>query len=869
MSGSGQQHRNNGGGAAAAQTSGDNLMLTESELQIIHAFRSRPRAIHLTNSFIDFSQKLSPVAAYISHQMAMTMSQVTRTTWFISRYWWLRHSRRRHGPVVASLAIAGVLMQRKVERGVGVGVGVPLSPSSQAGLEIGKGVRVFLRMARKLSTPDPLPEFTGSIILFVAAFAPHKALIRRFLKLAAKVCKIPRIRKLLQKNGKKLAKLLAQNKAKNEVFSYRQALNEAWKELESSLAPDVLQSMRVAERRAAAIAHGAFEEDDADVLFFSEEKKDSEDEGDDESDYKAARNSNRSNSSSSASNNDNSSNDWSKRNNKFGPKLPERRKKEKQQQHKRKPSTLQRVGSLVNVVTGVGKAREDDGDGSGGEDDDNGSKALVSFDAPQTPKSPRASRRRWFDSPSDAEDEDLDEDLDGIIRSRVERNIDKNNESKRAAKNKTDKSGSNGLKRNGVLSIVQRSVLHLVEDIRCFPQDAVDYVFLGDAGLPLAKLPKESDVERFIRAIETEAKDCFTYVQLACFFMQRQNKIDIAAEAVERSAKWRSGYKFLDDHALKKFENVIFRHRRLPRGGSQVIFRLRAAHDMILKKSSMDSSLNLEMVVCAIVSVVEREWQKLRASGNGRLRGGIVCVVDCAGLDITALPISLVAATLRLLDANYPELAAEVHVTSVWWAAKRALKALLDGVSTSSRARVHIYKSGNSGTEKLLDHFARHQLPSCIAGGTCKCRRCKSLPTAHMFVAREGTWRDIPWGEMNASQRRQYVRHHFVYLIGLCAFYPMHFARMTAHPFLVSAVKLDSRMSRRTRIMVWRTVMSAIVLLVTFWIWQWMESNPTQVEIIRDDISSKVINLREKGKARIDDLQRKAVLARDRFKSTK
>jgi hypothetical protein len=48
-----------------------------------------------------------------------------------------------------------------------------------------------------------------------------------------------------------------------------------------------------------------------------------------------------------------------------------------------------------------------------------------------------------------------------------------------------------------------------------------------------------------------------------------------------------------------------------------------------------------------------------------------------------------------------------------------------------------------------------------------------------------------------------------------------------------------------------------------------MESNPTQVEIIRDDISSKVINLREKGKARIDDLQRKAVLARDRFKNSK
>ena len=132
---------------------------------------------------------------------------------------------------------------------------------------------------------------------------------------------------------------------------------------------------------------------------------------------------------------------------------------------------------------------------------------------------------------------------------------------------------------------------------------------------------------------------------------------------------------------------------------------------MILKKSSMDSSLNLEIVVHAIVSVVEREWQKLRASGNGRLRGGIVCVVDCAGLDITALPISLVAATLRLLDANYPELAAEVHHFSLVGCEKSS-ESVTRWRLTSSRARVHIYKSGNSGAEKLLDHFARHQLPS-------------------------------------------------------------------------------------------------------------------------------------------------------------
>ena len=89
--------------------------------------------------------------------------------------------------MVASLAIGGVVMQhkrRKVGGAVGeVGGAVPLMYST-TGLEIGKGLKLFLHLARKLTTPDPLPEFTGSMILFVAAFAPHKALVRRFLKLA-------------------------------------------------------------------------------------------------------------------------------------------------------------------------------------------------------------------------------------------------------------------------------------------------------------------------------------------------------------------------------------------------------------------------------------------------------------------------------------------------------------------------------------------------------------------------------------------------------------------------------------------------------------------------------------------------------------
>ena len=799
------------------------IELTAQELHLIEVFRKVPKSAKT------ISQIITPACSYALEQAAMQINQISNASWFLGRWLWLRHSRRRYGPVVASVAIClrfwkfvtdgdcfergdddGAASRRRRRRS---------SDDASEKRNERTTTNVLLRIGQKLTEAKPLPDFTGHFVLLVGAFAPHKALIRRFLKVCVRLCKIPKVRKALQKNGKKLAKLLAQNKAKNEVFSYRQALNEAWKELESSLAPDVLQSMRAAEKRAAAIAHKAFEDDDADALFASED-----DEDDDE---------------------------------------------DKEKKKKQLISVVQKKRTMMmNNNNGLNLPERGRENNNKRNNNDNNSTPFPRKSLNSTKKA-----NRWFDSPSDREDDDDDDIDDIIIETRVEEKSSTSKKMKNVIiNNKYDDGfvkGGGGSPRkirgNGLIANVQRSILNLAEDIRCFPQDAVDYVFLGDAGLPLAKLPRESDIERFVRVIDREAKDYFSHAQLACFLMQRQNKIEAAAEAVERSAKWRGGYTFLNDRALQKFEDVIFRHRRLPRGGAQVIFRLRAAHDMILKSASSKSSLNLEMVVCAIVSVVEREWQKLRASSNGRLRGGIVCVVDCAGLDITALPISLVAATLRLLDANYPELAAEVHVTSVWWAAKRALKALLDGVSTSSRARVHIYKSGYSGTEKLLDHFARHQLPSCIAGGTCKCRRCKSLPTAQMFRTREGTWRDIPWGEMSSSQRRQYVRHHFVYLIGLCAFYPMHFARMTAHPFLVSAVKLDSRMSRRTRIMVWRTVISAIVLIITFWMWSWMESNPTKVEIIKDEVSAKVLSIRDKGKQSVRELKEKAVLARGRF----
>ena len=229
--------------------------------------------------------------------------------------------------------------------------------------------------------------------------------------------------------------------------------------------------------RGGAAAIAAFEEDDVDALFFSKEKEESDD---DDNNNKKKNNSN--------GVNNNSTNTKMKSNIGFGPKLPER-KKEKQRRHKRKPSTLQRIGSLMNVVTGgsgennKGNDNNDDEEEREDENDENASKAVVTFDAPQTPKSPRR-------------------ETDGLIHPRMWRRKISTKISTASSEIETLKSDArknsknkhvvtnNALERNGILSNIQRSVLHFVEDVRCFPQGAVDYVFLGDGGLPLAKLPE-------------------------------------------------------------------------------------------------------------------------------------------------------------------------------------------------------------------------------------------------------------------------------------------------------------------------------------------------------------------------------------------
>ena len=177
------------------------------------------------------------------------------------------------------------------------------------------------------------------------------------------------------------------------------------------------------------------------------------------------------------------------------------------------------------------------------------------------------------------------------------------------------------------------------------------------------------------------------------------------------------------------------------------------------------------------------------------------------------------AHTLVTLDSNYPELAAEVHVVNVWWLVKRALTALLEATSASTRQRVRIYRNDENGAEKLFIRFAPHSLPACFPQGKCACRTCKKMVrdgnvTRHADGnRREGEFqhgglmgRYHRWERMSGAQRRQYLRHLLFYYLGLVMFWPMHIFRLNVHPLLVAMVKVNKaarafagRLRRATR----------------------------------------------------------------------
>jgi hypothetical protein len=602
----------------------------------------------------------------VIRELTHATTPTVQFTSYVVRVVWLRRARRRRGPLVAACACAGELARTtrgldELERRIPVG-----RVGSRALMATVRAVKSVTEM---LASAKPLPTITGRLTLVIAAAAPHKFFVRRFAKLAARVCKIPAVRVKLQRHAKRLGKLLAKNKVKNEVSSYRLAVNEAWEVLEETLPRDVLFAMREAEGQLSTIAR-----------------------------FTGAK----------------------------------RRKRRKRQ-----------------VVA------------DGSDDDDL----------------------------SDAEESDAEEDVRAVERyARSDRHV---------------------LLRpvgwvKGGMSRLQR-----------LPWVVYDNVIATDTGYGnVLVIPPQYEVHALKNRLSPTARAKFTDPQLAAFLLQWKN-IHAATQAVERSTQWRRRYAFLSEAKLKQFSNVVFIHgpKQSWSGGYQLVLRLRAAMDAV-------GVGGLDEVVAAVMTYAEHEWMRLRNS-NGAMRGRLVALVDCSGIDLTSLPISLVSTTLVTLDANYPELACEVHVINMWWLMRRALQILLEVVSSSTKERISIYQADDDGIEKLHEKFSPHILPRCIVGGKCHCHKCKDEPFATRPNRRAlpGSWRGLTWQQMSGSQRRQYLRHLAVYSVALVVFYPMFYFRMTIHPVMATTLAMIRRWGVRERAFVATMLVSTVLVGFT---WQFI-----------------------------------------------
>jgi len=576
---------------------------------------------------------------------------------FTTRIVWLRRARRRRGPLVAAIVAA-------------------TSAIIHAQRSAGTGFRRFgvARLAELLASAKPLPLITGRTALVIAAAAPYKCFVRKFAKLAARVCKIPAVRVKLQRHAKRLGKLLAKNKVRTEVSSYRLAVNEAWEVLEEALPRDVLVAMRHAEGQLATIAR------------FTGVKS------------------------------------------------------------RRRRGTSSREGG--NDVS--------DGSGSDNDSDDD-----VSTTGLAASYERQAEHRRLITRPV------------GWMKGGVQR--------------------------------LQR-----------LPAVVYESVVATDTGHgAVLVLPPEFEIHALKNKISPAARTKFTDTQLSAFILQYRN-ISAAALAVERSLQWRKRYKFLNETNLKKFSNVAFIHgpRQTWSGGYQLVLRLRDAMDAVGVEG-------LDEVVAAVMTQAEQQWIALKNS-HGAMRGRLVALVDCSGIDLTSFPISLVATTLVTLDANYPQLACEVHVINVWWLMRRALQILLEVVSSNTKGRVKIYQADFDGIEKLHEKFSPHILPRCIVGGKCHCHRCKTQAFAVRPSARAlaGSWRGLTWQQMSGSQRRQYLRHLAVYSIALVVFYPMFYFRMTVHPVMATTLAMMRRWGFRRRF----GAMLFVSLVLAGFTWQFVQT---------------------------------------------
>jgi hypothetical protein len=612
--------------------------------------------------------------AAVARELYRATTPTAQFASYAARVVWLRKARRRRGPLVAACVCAGE-MYRVNHRGRRT---LGFLKANAVGTRRRRietlVVKALATMTKGLASSKPLPTITGRVALLVAASAPYKCFVRKFAKMAARVCKIPAVRIKLQRHAKRLGKLLAKNKVKNEVSSYRAAVNEAWEVLEETLPRDVLYAMRHAEGQLSTIAR-----------------------------FTGARN---------------------------------RRRR-----------------------------RRGSGTGTNGEY---------------------------------ASDEDIGSD----------------EESDDESINQSREYAESHRQRHALLRPVGW-VKGGMNRLQRLPAAVYTGVVATDTGYGNALLiPREYEIHALKNKLSPTARAKFTDTQLAAFLLQWKHT-SAAAQAVERSLQWRRRYEFLTDAKLKQFENVVYIHgpKQSWSGGYQLVLRLRAAMDAV----GMEG---LDEVVAAVMTHAEQEWMRLKKS-NGVMRGRLVALVDCSGIDLTSLPISLVATTLVTLDANYPELACEVHCINVWWLMRRALQILLEVVSSSTKGRILIYQSDDDGIEKLHEKFSPHILPRCIVGGKCHCVKCKHEP----FVPRPprralaGSWRGLTWQQMSGSQRRQYLRHLAVYSVALVVFYPMFYFRMTIHPVMATTIAMIRRSGFRERAFVATLFVS---LVMAFFTWQFI-----------------------------------------------
>lgn len=652
---------------------------TESATAVVLASRARAKNVAITRSFAALA---GASTSAVARELCRAVGPTAEFASYAARVVWLRKARRRRGPLVAACVCAGEIVRRQRF--------ADWSARARPGRS-GKLERWSLRavgaIARGLASSKPLPTITGRVALLVAAAAPYKCFVRKFAKLAARVCKIPVVRVKLQRHARRLGKLLAKNKVKNEVSSYRMALNEAWEVLEETLPRDVLYAMRHAEGQLSTIAR-----------------------------FTGAKN---------------------------------------RRRRRRGRASSSRAGS---------------------------------------------------DAEGESDEESEDE------RAHIEREYIGNSRHVLLRPVGWVKGGMNRLQR--------------------LPAVVYDSVVATDTGYGSALLiPREYEIHALKNKLSPMARVKFTDTQLAAFLLQWKNAT-VAAQAIERSMQWRKRYEFLNEAKLKQFSNVVFIHgpKQSWSGGYQLVLRLRAAMDAV----GMEG---LDEVVSAVMTHAEHEWTRLKQS-NGVMRGRLVALVDCSGIDLTSLPISLVATTLVTLDANYPQLACEVHCINIWWLMRRALQILLEVVSSDTKERISIYQADDDGIEKLHEKFSPHILPRCIVGGKCHCLKCKNEP----YVARPprralaGSWRGLTWQQMSSSQRRQYLRHLVVYTTALVVFYPMFYFRMTLHPIMVTTFAMIRRSGFRERAFVASLVVSLVMIFFT---WQFITTTGLLEDylpwIMRDD----------------------------------